>query len=48
MKEKVNFNKCMRSDCKRCNQFKICFKEKKKNENKMDQAKCDSLHRNDR
>lgn len=44
MKEKIDFSKCIRTDCKRCNQFKICFKEKKKNEKKMDKTKCNKLY----
>ena len=32
MKEKINFDKCIRTDCKRCSQVKICFKEGKKKE----------------
>ena len=46
MKEKIDFSKCIRTDCKRCNQFKICFKEgkKKKNEKNMDKTKCNKLY----
>ena len=35
MKDKIDYKNCMSRDCKRCNKYKICFKEelrKKKNE----------------
>lgn len=35
MKDNFNYDKCMRKDCRRCNRYKICFKDKRRKKNEI-------------